>query len=341
MFDFYSAPDAPGSKKKASRRHCEECSKDPPAKKACTEDPPAADPSKNTTPPPSPVEQQNMSVPVGSTPSPSAPADQTQPATSTPIGDDISSRTLRLAKDRMTRILRHERSREAMAGTESMEVDQILNRALNELASEMLTVTASRILSGVITEQSKSSEQQHAEELKVIEEKYVEQLEVAQKANTTLLDEKNKMAEELKEKQAALDKALEAKEKYKESHVINFHEAKKLEAGLIESKQEAEKLEARINELEKTNASNLERYKGATSKCFYDFWKHNQEANFNYLSERMRQTEIARCAACLEEEKRVKTPASPEISLATGVEGAEDEAEAAVDQEHPQDPPAS
>ncbi|XP_062094195.1 uncharacterized protein LOC133800257 [Humulus lupulus] len=341
MFDFYSTPDAPASKKKASRKHREECSKDPPAKKARTEDPPGADPSKNTTPPPSPVEQQTPSVPVRSTPSPPAPVDQTQPAAPTPTGDDISSRALRLSKYRMTRILRHERSREAMAETESMEVDQILNCALNEVASAMLTVTASRLRSGVITEQSKSSEKRHAEELKVVEAKYDEQLEVAQKENTALLEEKNKMAEEMKEKQVALDKALKAKAKYKESHVINFREAKRLEADIIESRQEAEKLEARINELKKTNASNLERYKGATSKCFYDFWKHNQGANFSYLSECMRQTKIARCAARLEEEKRAKTPASPEISLATGVEGAEDEAEATVDQEHTQDPHTS
>ncbi|XP_062086298.1 uncharacterized protein LOC133792410 [Humulus lupulus] len=341
MFDFYSAPDAPVSKKKASMRHHGECKKDPLAKRARTKDPLAAGPSKNTTPPPSPVEKKTPSVPVRLTPSPPAPVEQTQPVAPAPTGDDISSRALRLTKDKMTRILRHERSREAMAGTESMEVDQILNLALNELASAMLTMTASRLHSGVITEKSKSSEQRHAEELKAVEAKYTEQPEVAQKANTALLEEKNKMAEEMKEKQAALDKALEAMAQYKESHLINFGEAKRLEADLIESMQEAEKLEARITELEKTNASNLERYKGATSKCFYDFWKHNQGADFSYLSERMRQTEIAQCVAHLEEEQRAKTTASPEISLATGVEGAEDEAKAAVDQEHPQDPPVS
>ncbi|XP_062080474.1 uncharacterized protein LOC133785240 [Humulus lupulus] len=222
-----------------------------------------------------------------------------------------------------------------MAGIESMDVDQILNRALNELASAMLTVTASRLRSRVITEQSKASEQRNAKEIKDIEEKYKEQLEVAQKANATLLEEKNKLVEEMEQKQASLNKALEAKEKYKESHLINFRKAKRLEADLIETRQEADKLEARIKDLKKTNASNLERYKGATSKCFYDFWKHNQGANFNYLFERMRQIEIARCVACLEEEERAKTPASPEISLATGVEGIENEVEATVDQENP------
>ncbi|XP_062089318.1 uncharacterized protein LOC133795874 [Humulus lupulus] len=279
MFDLYSAPDAPASKKKASTRHRGECSKKPPAKKSRTEDPPAAGPSKNITPPPSPLKQQTPPAPVESTPSPPAPA--------------------------------------------------------------MLTMTVGRLRSGVITEQSKASEQWHTEELKAVEAKYVEQLEMAQKVNAALLEEKNKLAEEMKGKQTTLDKALEAKEKYKESHLINFRKAKKLEADLIESRQEAENLEAWINNLEKANTSNLERNKGATSKCFYDFWKHNQGANFSYLPERMRQTEIARCVARLAEEEREKIPASPEISLATGVEGTNNEAEAAADQENPQDPHAS
>ena len=96
-------------------------------------------------------------------------------------------------------------------------------------------------------------------------------------------------------------------------------------------------MEARITELEKTNASNLERYKGATSKCFYDFWKHNQGANFDYLPENAREAELARCAAQLAEEEGLRVPASPEISLAARMEGADTEA---VDQNPPQDPPA-
>ena len=79
----------------------------------------------------------------------------------------------------------------------------------------------------------------------------------------------------------------------------------------------------------------------ATVKCFYDFWKHNQEANFSYLPERTRHSEIARCVARLAKEERAKIPALPEISLATGVEGAGNEATTVVDQDTPQDPPAS
>ncbi|XP_062104001.1 predicted GPI-anchored protein 58 [Humulus lupulus] len=94
MFDMYSAPDAPASKKKASRQHRDECSKEPLAKKTHTEEPPAAGPSKTTAPPPSPLEQQTRPAPLESTPSPPAPVDQTQPAAPVQTGDDISSHTL-------------------------------------------------------------------------------------------------------------------------------------------------------------------------------------------------------------------------------------------------------
>ncbi|XP_062103287.1 uncharacterized protein LOC133814329 [Humulus lupulus] len=282
VFNMYctpEAPEAPASKKKTSRRHQGESSKAPPAKKSRTADPPANVPSTNATPPPSPLERQSPPAPVGSTPSPPAPADQTQQAAPASTGGDISSHALRSAKDRMAKILKHKRCREAMAGTKTMDVDQILTCALNELAS----------------------------------------LEVAQKTNATLLEEKDKLAEELREKQTALDKAVEQRDQFKESNRINYREAKKLEEDLIASRQETTKLEGRIEELEKANASNLE----------------------SYLPERTRHAEIVCCAACLAEEERARIPASPEISLATGMDGVDNEATTFVDQDTSQDLPAS
>ncbi|XP_062114262.1 uncharacterized protein LOC133825318 [Humulus lupulus] len=178
--------------------------------------------------------------------------------------------------------------------------------------------------------QSKESDAKHAEEVKMLEGK-----------NAELLDQKNKLAEELKTFQTSLTKVVVEKEKFKESSKLNFQEAKKLEDELIASRKESEGLEGCIKELEEANASSLERCKGATSNCFYSFWKHNYEANFNYLSERMRRTEIGRCLARLEEEERAKILASHEISLATGVEGAEVEAATSVDQPTTQDPHAA
>ncbi|XP_062115764.1 uncharacterized protein LOC133829934 [Humulus lupulus] len=314
MFDMYSAPEAP-----TSRRHHGECSKAPPAKKTRTADPSIDGPSTNAAPPHSPLEQQNPPVPVGPTPSPPAPADQTQPAAPAPTGGDISSRALRSAKDRMAKILRPEHCREAMAGTDDgrrPDINPCTKRARKSNADCYCRPAPlgsyHREIQGVR----------------------------ATKTNATLLDEKNKLAEELRKKQTALDKAVESRDQYKESNLINYCESKKLEADLIASRQEADKLEARADELEKANASNLERYKGTTTKCFYEFLKHNQGAGFSYLPKRMRHTEIARCVARFAEEEKVKIPALPEISLATGVEGVDDEAADAVNQENPQDPPA-
>ncbi|XP_062075320.1 uncharacterized protein LOC133779365 [Humulus lupulus] len=190
-------------------------------------------------------------------------------------------------------------------------------------------------------EELKASEAKHVEELKMVEEKYTEKLEAAEKKNPELLEQKAKLAEELRQHQATLLKVIETKEKYKEPSLLNFKEASKLQDDLIISIKETEGLEERIKELEDTNASNLERYKGATFNCFYAFWKHNREADFSYLFDRLRQSEINRCLACLEEEERAKIPASPEISLATGIDGVEEEIGASVDQQTPQDPPVS
>ena len=54
------------------------------------------------------------------------------------------------------------------------------------------------------------------------------------------------------------------------------------------------------------------------------FWKSNPGENFDYLPEHMKQAEVAKCAARLEEERKAKE--SPEISLATGIKGAEEDA---------------
>ncbi|XP_062093556.1 uncharacterized protein LOC133799568 [Humulus lupulus] len=129
IFDMYcapEAPEAPTSKKKMSRRHQGESSKVPWAKKSRTADPPADVPSTNATPTPSPLERQSPPTPVGSTPSPPARADQTQLVAPTSTRGDISSHALRSAKDKLAKNLKHERCREAMVGTETMDVDQIL-----------------------------------------------------------------------------------------------------------------------------------------------------------------------------------------------------------------------
>ena len=95
-----------------------------------------------------------------------------------------------------------------------------------------------------------------------------------------------------------------------------------------------------MEQLKLTNAKDLERYKNATLRCFYDFWKHNQGADFSYLPEDARNAELARCTARLAaEEERARVPASPNIQPAAGAEGGEATGDI-VDQSANQDPPA-
>ncbi|XP_062118298.1 uncharacterized protein LOC133831909 [Humulus lupulus] len=138
------------------------------------------------------------------------------------------------------------------------------------------------------------------------------------KQNDELLEQKATLTEELLESRAALNKSNEDKEKFRESAKLNYQQSKQLELDLTASRKETEELERRVKELEETDAKNLE----------------------NYLSKRLRQTLMSQCTIRLEEEERVKIPASPEISLATGIDSADNEAGTVVDQNTPQNPPA-
>ncbi|XP_062086224.1 predicted GPI-anchored protein 58 [Humulus lupulus] len=168
------APKAPVSKKKASKRHPGESSKMPQAKKSRTTGLPEDGPLANATPPPSPHEQQTPPAPAGSTPSPLTPTDQTQQVGAASTGVDITSHAFRSVKHKVAKIVKNDHCREAMAATETMDVDQILTRALNEFASAFLTLTAGQLRSGAVTEQSKSLKQRHADELKAAETKHAE-----------------------------------------------------------------------------------------------------------------------------------------------------------------------
>ncbi|XP_062100599.1 proline-rich receptor-like protein kinase PERK8 [Humulus lupulus] len=117
LFELYSepVPAAPSSKKKWSRPHRGESSKNPPTKKAQTGDPPVPVPSWVTTPPLAPLDQTSPPAPVDQTPPP-IPADQTPPpapADQTPpdqTGDALTRIVLSLAKERMTKLSRHRHS---------------------------------------------------------------------------------------------------------------------------------------------------------------------------------------------------------------------------------------
>ncbi|XP_062109429.1 uncharacterized protein LOC133820374 [Humulus lupulus] len=218
-------------------------------------------------------------------PSPAAPKEQAQQVKLP--GAKLSSCSLRSAKDRLAHILKHDRCREAMAEAENMGVDQILNRALNELASAMLTMTAARTRAGASIEKSRAKV---IEELQAAGARHAGELEV-------VTQQKDALVAELAKKHASMETLRKQRDDYKESTRIQWREVKKLREEHLAKDTTIAILQSQVEQLKLTNAKDLERYKNATLRCFYDFQKHNQSADFSYLLEDARKVELARCTA--------------------------------------------
>ncbi|XP_062088590.1 uncharacterized protein LOC133795156 [Humulus lupulus] len=229
-----------------------------------------------------------------------------------------------------------------------MEADQVLNRVLNEIVSRLLTITAGWRRAGALVSRGRNFDSRLAEAKQALEARnnelakqngeLLEENTELSKQKAELLEEKATLTKELLETRDALKKANESREKFREYAKLNYQQAVQLELDLIPSRQEAEELRKRVQELEEAGAKDLEKYKEATHLCFHEFWKHNREANFSYLSERLRRTLMTQCAIRLEEEEKAGVPASPEISLAAGIDGVDAEAGPSVDQGTSQDP---
>ncbi|XP_062089123.1 uncharacterized protein LOC133795681 [Humulus lupulus] len=193
----------------------------------------------------------------------------------------------------------------------------------------LLTITAGWHRAGALVSQGRNFDTRLAKAKQALEDKNNELAKhndellgekvALPKQKDELLEDKANLTKELLETQDALKKANESREKFRESAKLNYQQAVQLELDLIASRQEAEELSKRVQQLKEAGAKNLERYKEATHLCFYEFWKHNREANFSYLSERLRTTLMAQCAIRLEEEGKAEVPASPEISLTLAI----------------------
>ncbi|XP_062093066.1 uncharacterized protein LOC133798654 [Humulus lupulus] len=294
MFEYYKAAAASSGRKKDSKRVRGESSKTD-SKKARTEGPLAVVPSKENMPPPSPLDQPASTPPVDQHPTPPTPFDQ--PHRTQPKGS-LSSTMVSSARERIYNLSKHKRSQEAIDGTISMETDQIINRGLNEIVNGLLTMTVGWRRVGAMVSQTKNFDTRLTEAMKALEEKNADLLEKntehaklngelleknaeLNKQNDELLEQKATLTEELLESWAALNKSNEDKEKFRESAKLNYQQSKQLELDLIASRKETEELEGRVKELEETDAKNLEKYKEATHPCFYEFWKHNQKADFS------------------------------------------------------------
>ncbi|XP_062100428.1 uncharacterized protein LOC133806327 [Humulus lupulus] len=218
---------------------------------------------KETTPRPTPTREATPPTPtnpdppspVGQTPPP-APVDPTPPASTIQqlagrweeaSGDDLTGVVLNSEKDRLSRITKHQRSREAIQKTGSMGVDQVLNRTLNK-------VLANAQFEKRLSDQLSAAEAQYTEQLKAAEASYAEQLEaVKAKQTDALKDVKAKhtealkkaeakhlevlqlteakvtsLEEEVKRKDASFTKITASKDQYKEVSLNNYREAHKL-----------------------------------------------------------------------------------------------------------------
>ncbi|XP_062100976.1 uncharacterized protein LOC133806895 [Humulus lupulus] len=180
------------------------------------------------------------------------------------------------------------------------------DRCKEAMAEAMLTMMAARARAGTSIEQSRARESKLMEELRAAEARHAGEMEV-------VTQQKDSLVADLVEKQASLESARKQREEYQEASRIHWHEVKKLqEENLVKDR----------------------------SIVILKSQKHNQSANFGYLPEDARKAELACCAARLAAEERARVPASPEISLATGMDGGE-AAEDTVNQNAPQDPPAA
>ncbi|XP_062099006.1 uncharacterized protein LOC133804919 [Humulus lupulus] len=130
VFTHYEAAAASSVLKKDSKRARGESSKTP-LKKARTEDTPTAVPSKENMTPSPPTEQ---STPTPVNPQPSSRAADKETFDNLSEGS-LSSLVVGSARERIYKLSKHRRSQAAINETASMEVDQIINRGLNEIVT--------------------------------------------------------------------------------------------------------------------------------------------------------------------------------------------------------------
>ncbi|XP_062088909.1 uncharacterized protein LOC133795475 [Humulus lupulus] len=131
-FEIIEEEEVPQLRRKSSRRQTGETSQRP-AKKGRTKDPPRDVPAgKTSIHPLAPVEKETPPTPK--IPPPAAPSREQDRREKT-LGAKLSSRTVRAAKDRIAHIGKNDRVKDAMVMAESMTVDLILNRTLNEISS--------------------------------------------------------------------------------------------------------------------------------------------------------------------------------------------------------------
>ncbi|XP_062098184.1 uncharacterized protein LOC133804052 [Humulus lupulus] len=179
-----------------------------------------------------------------------------------------------------------------MVEVESMTVDLILNRTLNEISSALLSATTARTRAQASIKQAKAKaiegyQVKAAEELSAVEARHAKELEA-------MARERDAVVTRLSEVEAAKEAAIKLRQDYQDASRTHLREIRRLEEVLKPKDEAIATLDGKVKQLEADNSKNLERYKKTTLRCFYNFWKHNQGADFSYLSEEIRAVELAR-----------------------------------------------
>ena len=248
MFEHYRDDAASSGQKKNSNRARGESSKTA-SKKARTDDPPATAPSKENSPPPPPTEQ---TTPTPVNPHPSSRAADKEALDNLPEGS-LSSLVVGSARKRIYKLSKHRRSQAAINETASMEVDQIINRGLNEIVSVshlllfhhlcltslpyffifhlqgLLSLTASWRRAGALVSRGQNFDSRLAQAKQALEDekkKLLEENKELSKLNEQLCEDQATLTKELQDSQGALKKANEAQVKWRESSVLVTQECK-------------------------------------------------------------------------------------------------------------------
>ena len=115
-----------------------------------------------------------------------------------------------------------------------------------------------------------------AEELSAAESRHAKELEA-------VVRERDAAVTKLSEAEAAKEAAVKLRQEYRDFNKAHLREIKHL-GEVLKTKDEAIlTLGGKVKQLELDNSKNLEKYKRTTLRCFYNFWKHNQGADFSYL----------------------------------------------------------
>ncbi|XP_062078206.1 KNR4/SMI1 homolog [Humulus lupulus] len=219
VFDLYNdeeEEEVPQLRRKSSRRQTGETSQRP-AKKSRTEDPPRHVPAGQTSiHPPDPAEKETppapkIPPPAPKNPSPAAPSREQDRREET-LGAKLSSCVVRAAKDRITHIGKNDRVKDAMVKAESMTVDLILNRTLNEISSALLSATTARTRAQVSIEQARAKaiegyQVKATKEISAAEARHIKELEA-------MVQQRDAAVTKLSEAEAAKASAIKSRQEY-------------------------------------------------------------------------------------------------------------------------------